>query len=145
MFRWRRPGAKPPDKRLKTTVFRAPVEVEPVEGRGFVTRSVFSAPTHGLRKLHCHATRLEVGAGYAPHADPYDLAILVQSGRVRTLRQQVGPGGLIYCPAGEMHGMRNVGDEPAHYLVFEFHGAPQPFAATAPVEHNQVQLAPAVE
>jgi len=30
---------------------------------------------------------------------------------------------LIYYPKGELHGMRNAGDEPAHYIVFEFHGA----------------------
>jgi hypothetical protein len=28
---------------------------------------------------------------------------------------------VIYFAAGEKHGMRNVGSEPARYLVFEFH------------------------
>lgn len=129
MFRWRRAVAPAAETRLKTRVFRAPPPVDAVPGRGFATRAVLDAPTRWLRKLHCHASRLEVGAGYAPHADPYDLAILVKSGRIRTLRHEVGPGALVYCPAGEMHGMRNVGDEPAQYLVFEFHGAPQPAAA----------------
>ena len=145
MFRWRRAGGAAADKRLKTTVFRSPPPVEAVPGRGFATRSVLDAPTRWLRKLHCHASRLEVGAGYAPHADPYDLAILVKSGRIRTLRQEVGPGGLVYCPAGEMHGMRNVGDEPAQYLVFEFHGAPQPAAAGEIGAGTSARPAPALQ
>lgn len=28
---------------------------------------------------------------------------------------------VIYYPAGEKHGIKNVGDTPARYLVFEFH------------------------
>ena len=30
---------------------------------------------------------------------------------------------MIYYSAGESHGMRNIADEPARYLVFEFHAA----------------------
>jgi mannose-6-phosphate isomerase-like protein (cupin superfamily) len=123
MFRWRRPGAAPAGERLKTRLFRAPPAPEP-NGRGFSTRQVFSGPTRWLRKLHCHTSRVEAGAGYAPHVDPYDVAIFIQSGRVRTLGREVGPGALVWCTAGDLHGMRNVGDEPATYLVFEFHGAP---------------------
>jgi quercetin dioxygenase-like cupin family protein len=85
-----------------------------------------------LRKLTCHMSRLEPGAGYAAHADPYDVAILLHLGTVQTLHREVGPGGLIYCSAGELHGMRNIGSEPAHYIVFEFHGRPLRHAATRP-------------
>lgn len=124
MFRWRSGVETAAAKRLQPTLFRAPAPVEPRAGKGFATRPVVSGPTRWLRKLHCHVSRLEPGAGYAPHVDPYDVAIVIQSGRVRTLGREVGPGGLIYCAAGEMHGMRNVGTEPAHYIVFEFHGRP---------------------
>lgn len=128
MFRWRARGSPRPT-RLEATLFRAPPAPQARPGRGFVTRPVLSAPTMWLRKLTCHMSRLEPGAGYAPHADPYDVAILVHSGRVRTLSREVGPGGLVYCSAGEIHGMRNIGDEPAHYIVFEFHGRPVPLPA----------------
>ena len=131
MFRWNRAEAEAPSGRLKAVVVRDPPPAEPKEGRGFSVRTVFEGRTQWLRKLHCHASRLEPGAGYAPHADAYDVAILVQSGRVRTLGREAGPGELIYYPAGELHGMRNAGDEPAHYLVFEFHGAPVTVAQAA--------------
>jgi quercetin dioxygenase-like cupin family protein len=77
-------------------------------------------------------SRLEPGSGYAPHADEYDVAIFVHSGRIQTLRREVGSGGLVYCSAGEMHGMRNIGTEPAHYIVFEFHGRPPRHVAARP-------------
>ena len=145
MFRWRRPGAASAEGQLKTNVFRAPAAPESNGRRGFVTRQVFSAPTRWLRKLHCHTSRMEVGAGYAPHVDPYDIAIFIRSGRVRTLGREVGPGTLVWCSAGDMHGMKNVGDEPATYIVFEFHGAPMSIAHTAPRELSQTQPVPALQ
>ena len=130
MFRWRHRGVASSGERMKARLFRAPPEPES-NGRGFVTRKVFSSPTRWLRSLNSHMSRVEPGAGYAPHVDPYDVAILVKSGRVRTLGREVGPGTLVWCSAGDMHGMRNVGVEPATYLVFEFHGAPLTVAQAA--------------
>jgi mannose-6-phosphate isomerase-like protein (cupin superfamily) len=89
-------------------------------------RVLFEAPTAYLGKLHAHVTDLQTDGGYPPHADKYDVAILVFSGTIETLGKTVGPGGSIYYAAGEPHGMRNVGDEPARYLVFEFHGLKPP-------------------
>lgn len=121
MFRWhgRIPavGGQP----LRSNVYRSPPPAETDAARPFQTRSLFGASTRWLGKLHCHTSRLEIGGGYAAHVDPYDVAILVQSGRVQTLGREVGPGGVIYYPKGERHGMRNAGDEPARYIVFEFH------------------------
>jgi hypothetical protein len=59
--------------------------------------------------------------GYPEHIDEHDVAIIVFSGVVETLGQRAGPAGSIYYAAGEPHGLRNVGSEPARYLVFEFH------------------------
>ena len=82
---------------------------------------LFEAPTGYLDKLHAHVTDLQVGAGYPAHIDEHDVAIVVFAGTVETLGKRVGPGGTIFYAAGEPHGMGNVGDEPARYLVFEFH------------------------
>ena len=94
------------------------------------TRVLFEGPTGNLGKLHAHVTELQPGAGYPAHADKYDVAIIVFSGTVETLGKTVGPGGSIYYAAGQRHGMRNVGKDPAKYLVFEFHG-PQAGRAAA--------------
>jgi mannose-6-phosphate isomerase-like protein (cupin superfamily) len=137
MFRWNRAEAEPWGGKLPAGVVRGPLPAEAKDGRGFSIRTLFEGHTHWLRKFHCHTTRLEPGAGYAPHADAYDVAMLMQSGRVQTLDGEAGPGQLIFYSAGELHGIRNVGDEPAHYLVFEWHGAPVALAApgAAPAPH----------
>ena len=91
---------------------------------GLRPRLLFESPTVHLGKLHAHITDLQPGAGYPPHADAYDVAIVVLSGQVETLRPKIEPFSVIYYSAGETHGMKNVGDTVARYLVFEFHGRP---------------------
>jgi quercetin dioxygenase-like cupin family protein len=89
---------------------------------GFQADRTLEGETRYLRKLHSHVTTLQPGAGYAPHVDAHDVAIVVLEGTVESLGEEVGPDGVIFYAAGESHGMRNVGDVPAVYLVFEFHG-----------------------
>lgn len=85
---------------------------------------VFEGPTNSLKKFHCHTSVLQPGAGYAPHRDPYDVAIIVLEGEVETLGQLVRPYHVIFYPAGTLHGMSNPTDKIARYVVFEFHGKP---------------------
>jgi quercetin dioxygenase-like cupin family protein len=121
MFKWR--GA---DRR--TGQPRSPAfyhsETFPLPGaQGFVTQLIFEHPTAYLDKLHGHLTDLKTGAGYAPHTDAYDVAIVVLSGRIETIDRIAEPFDVIYYPADTPHGMRNAGTSPARYLVFEFHGS----------------------
>lgn len=88
---------------------------------GFAARPVFEGSTGYLEKLHCHFSTLTPGAGYEPHIDGHDVAIVVLEGEVETLGRRVRPHGVIFYPAGDPHGMRNPSDEPARYVVFEFH------------------------
>jgi uncharacterized cupin superfamily protein len=88
---------------------------------GFAAEQVLDGPTRCLQRLHSHRTTLQPGAGYAPHADSYDVAIVTLQGVVETLGERAGPHSVFFYRAGEAHGMRNVGDTPAVYLVFEFH------------------------
>jgi len=90
-------------------------------GRQFRATKLFEYPTRYLRKLHCHLTTIEKGGGYKPHSDPYDVAIIILSGKLETLGTIVNPHGLIYYSAGIDHGIKNIGETPACYLVFEFH------------------------
>jgi hypothetical protein len=72
--------------------------------------------------LHCHLTTLEPGAGYEEHVDPYDVAIVLLEGEIQVLGAKAGPQCVVFCAAGEPHGMFNSGESVARYLVFEFHG-----------------------
>ncbi|MFC1703199.1 cupin domain-containing protein [Candidatus Omnitrophota bacterium] len=94
-----------------------------LEGRDdFRAQLLFEGKTAYLHKLQCHTSVVEPGAGYAPHSDPYDVAIIVFEGEVETLGECVGPYSVIFYPAGEPHGLRNPGRQIAKYVVFEFHG-----------------------
>jgi Cupin domain len=92
--------------------------------QAFNVEVLFEGPTAFLGKLHAHVSELQPGAGYAPHADAHDVAIVVLSGRIETKRRRLKAPSVVYFAAGEPHGMKNSAAEPARHLVFEFH-APQ--------------------
>ncbi|MEO6255522.1 MAG: cupin domain-containing protein [Sphingomicrobium sp.] len=122
MFKWHVATAEAGPNPLGASVLRYATPEADGE-TGFVTRTVVEQPTSLLGRLHSHTTYLAPGAGYAVHVDAYDVAIIMLSGEVETLGQTVGPGGVIFYAAGEKHGMQNTSDQPARYLVFEFHAS----------------------
>ena len=103
---------------------------------GFATNRVIDGGTRCLQRLQSHLTTLQPGAGYAPHIDRHDVAIVTLEGVVETIGERAEPNSVIFYPAGEPHGMRNVGDTPAVYLVFEFH---RRHWSNAPRVENQVR------
>jgi quercetin dioxygenase-like cupin family protein len=122
MFKWQSPPVVTAEP-LATGIWRGAIDGSGA-GAGapaFHAKLLFEQPTAYLDKLHAHVTDLQPGGGYEPHADEHDVAIVVLKGRIETIGRTVGPFGVIYYAAGEPHGMRNAGDEPARYLVFEFH------------------------
>lgn len=122
MFKWHVNGAKAVPEPIGTGLFRYS-EPMPEGASGWIVQPVTEGATSWLGKLHAHASWVSQGAGYDAHVDAYDVAIVTLSGRIETLGQEVLPNSVIYYAAGEKHGLRNVGDEPAHYLVFEFHSS----------------------
>ena len=120
MFKWHAAssGAKTP---LTVAVHHFGSAAAPAGAPPFWMHRILEGPTAWLGRLHSHLTVMQPGGGYDEHVDAYDVAIVVLSGRVETLGQVVEPLSGIYYAAGEPHGMRNVGAEPARYLVFEFH------------------------
>lgn len=89
--------------------------------RGFRTIRLFDMTTSYLDKLHCHISYMGPGDGYAPHSDPYDVAIIVLNGELETLGRKAAHRDVIFYSAGDAHGMKNTGDDTAVYIVFEFH------------------------
>ncbi len=120
MLKWRGHGSAA-ESHLETGVFEDDASAGIEVADGFRVRRIVEGPTRYLGKLHAHVTTLAPGAGYRPHVDAHDVAILVLAGVVETLGTRVGRHGVVFCAGGEPHGMRNVGDGPARYLVFEFH------------------------
>lgn len=126
VFKWRRESAADPGGAPQFGLFdtAAPPGLLPLGL--FDTAAppglLFQAPTRHLGQLHSHVTVLEPGDGYPPHTDAYDVAIVVLAGEVETIGARAEPHHVIYYAAGEAHGMENVGDVSARYVVFEFHG-----------------------
>lgn len=131
IFKWRNvPGRSASEAAASTIVtFGVSGAGSAAEDHGVTYASLLDLETQYLDLLHGHLTTLQPGAGYAPHTDPYDVGILVLEGTVETLGRSVGPGGVIFYPAGELHGMSNPGSGRAVYLAFEFHGTRRPAPA----------------
>jgi glycosyltransferase involved in cell wall biosynthesis/mannose-6-phosphate isomerase-like protein (cupin superfamily)/tetratricopeptide (TPR) repeat protein len=123
MFKWRA-GATAAAETLPTRVFRYD-DLTPEAGKGLWTGRLIRDATPYLARLGCHLSVLQPQKGYRPHADAYDVAILLLSGELETLGERVSAPRIIFYAAGEPHGLRNVGDQPARYLVFEFHAPPE--------------------
>jgi mannose-6-phosphate isomerase-like protein (cupin superfamily) len=136
MFKWR--GAAIAGTRsLGTEILHYGDTSRPEAAEPFWSQLLFEGPTGCLEKLHAHVTILEPGAEYEPHRDAYDVAIVTLEGTVETLGQRVEPRSVIYYGAGELHGMRNIGAEPARYLVFELHAAVAGSIGTHPQLHRR--------
>jgi mannose-6-phosphate isomerase-like protein (cupin superfamily) len=121
MFKWTGPPREA-DAPVETTLSRME-DIGQFADAPFASQLVFEGPTNYLAKLRAHVTELQVGAGYAEHADPHDVAIVMLSGSVETMGRQIKQCGVAYFPAWEMHDMKNPGPATARYLVFEFHGS----------------------
>jgi glycosyltransferase involved in cell wall biosynthesis/mannose-6-phosphate isomerase-like protein (cupin superfamily) len=120
MFKWK---AAPDEIRqpLSARVVHLPRAGSQPPRQAFNVEMLFEGPTAFLGNLHAHVSELQPGAGYAPHADAHDVAIVVLSGQIETQRRRLKARSVVYFAAGEQHGMKNSAAEPARYLVFEFH------------------------
>jgi quercetin dioxygenase-like cupin family protein len=124
IFKWGGGAAPGPVMVLssKTMPYDQAFATHEQSNEGFAKTVIFENPTRYLRKLHCHASTLRPGAGYDPHDDNYDVAIVLLKGIVETVGQRVEAPSAIFYSADRPHGLRNVGDIAAQYVVFEFHG-----------------------
>lgn len=123
VLRWENGAAVPERDALPGGIFDyREAQQANAQGEGFAMTPIFDSPTAHLDKFHSHATTLYPGAGYDAHADAHDVVILLLEGTVETIGQKVSAPSVIVYSAHKPHGMRNPGDVPAKYVVFEFHG-----------------------
>ena len=88
-------------------------------------RSFFKVRTATLKQLEVHVTTLNPGKSpHPPHRHPNEEMIIVRQGTVEALVngdwKRVGPGSVIFFASNQLHGLRNVGTEPAIYHVINF-------------------------
>jgi quercetin dioxygenase-like cupin family protein len=96
-------------------------------------RSFFKARTAALDELEAHATTLNPGQiPHPPHRHPNEELIVLEQGTLETLTsgewKRVGPGSVIFNASNQLHGLRNVGAEPAIYHVINWKSAATPAA-----------------
>ena len=94
-------------------------------------RSVCKSPTATLDELEIHVTTLDPGKSpHAPHRHPNEELVILRVGTVEALEngawKKVGPGSVIFSASNQLHGLRNVGSEPATYHVINWKSAATP-------------------
>ena len=99
-------------------------------------RQVVSQPTATLENLEVHITTLNPGKSpHPPHRHPNEEMLIIRQGTLEAFIngewKRVGPGSVIFFASNQLHGVRNVGDEPAIYHVVNWKSAATP-AATQP-------------
>lgn len=97
-------------------------------------RDVVNQPTPTLERFQSHITTLNPGlASHAPHQHPLEELILVRDGTVEVTindtTHRAGPGSALFYASNDFHAIRNIGNEPATYVVLNFATAA---TATAP-------------
>jgi quercetin dioxygenase-like cupin family protein len=88
-------------------------------------RDVTDLPTATLDRLECHISTLNPGLpSHAPHQHPQEEMIILKEGRLQVhingTEQEIGPGSVFFFASYDWHAVRNIGDKPATYFVFNF-------------------------
>jgi mannose-6-phosphate isomerase-like protein (cupin superfamily) len=85
-------------------------------------RPIIEGLLHDGHPVEAHATELAPdNMPHSSHHHKHEEMFLVREGTVEvTVNGQatrLGPGGVAFIGSGDDHGIRNVGDTPAHYFV----------------------------
>jgi quercetin dioxygenase-like cupin family protein len=100
-------------------------DLKPVPTKTGSRRAVFDAPTPTLSNFECHISTLNPGESpHAPHQHADEEVMIVKEGTLAALQGDktniVTAGGIIFEASNELHGLRNIGTNPAVYFVFKY-------------------------
>lgn len=109
---------------LGSTVFQWEELVAHPSGVG-ERRDVARNPTPTMSEFECHVSTLNAGLpSHPPHVHPQEELIVLNEGTLEVYingtTHTIGPGSLFFFAAYDSHAVRNVGDGPARYHVFNF-------------------------
>ncbi len=88
-------------------------------------RDIHDGPTATLNRFECHISTLQPGLpSHPPHQHGQEELIIIKEGtldvHINGQEHRLGPGGVFWFSSNDWHAVRNVGDDPATYLVFNF-------------------------
>ena len=115
-------ASTPPDDSLPSAWF--PFDKLPVHNNpnGSQTRHVLKGKLATGESLEVHATMLPPGVmPHPPHHHVHSEMWLIREGTleltINRKSERLGPGSLGFVHSNEEHGVKNVGETPAHYFV----------------------------
>jgi Uncharacterized conserved protein, contains double-stranded beta-helix domain len=88
-------------------------------------RDINDGPTATLARFECHISTLQPGLpSHPPHQHAQEELIIIKEGtldvHINGQEHRLGPGGVFWFSSNDWHAVRNVGEGPATYLVFNF-------------------------
>lgn len=88
-------------------------------------RVYFDGPTDQLKALTAGSLELKPGmTPHAPHQHPEEEIMLITAGEGEISLDgkitRVGPGSMMYCAAGRMHGVVNTGKAPMTFFYYKW-------------------------
>lgn len=97
------------------------LKVVPMSNGGTM-RKVMSGVLPTGEFIEIHETMLPAGKmPHPPHKHPNTEILFIEEGKLEYLNdgkpEPVGRGGIIFTASNVMHGLKNVGDTPANYIV----------------------------
>ncbi len=104
-------------------------------------RDVANQPTATFERFESHISTLNPGqVSHPPHQHPQEELIILKEGRVAAhingREQEAGPGSVFFFASNDHHALRNVGDLPATYFVFNFQTAATKTAPAQPAAES---------
>lgn len=104
-------------------------------------RNVFDAPTATFARFESHISTLRPGlASHAPHQHPQEEIIIVKEGslivHLNDRELPLDTGGVAFFAANDWHAVRNAGDGPATYWVFNVATAATAVAPKTPAAQS---------
>jgi quercetin dioxygenase-like cupin family protein len=103
--------------------FAKPYDQLPVKSNGKnASRPILDGMTHSGDHLEVHETTLSPGSSpHPPHRHEHEELFLMMTGTLAVTidgkTTVIGPGAAAFVHSGELHGVRNPGDEDTQYFV----------------------------
>lgn len=90
-------------------------------------RYFFEGKTDQLKSMTAGSLRLNPGAEpHPPHQHPEEEFMVVTEGSGELLvdgkKSKVGPGSMMYCGGGKLHGIKNTGSTPLLFYFYKWQG-----------------------